>query len=78
MSPFQSGKQAKIEGKTLQDNPHIIGFTKLGSPKLSDEGIEWEQGFSSVGRIAGKAEVQSASQVNVSRFRRKSNRYYGS
>jgi hypothetical protein len=73
---YENGKQARIEGKKSTDNPFIIGYTKLGSPKLSDEGIEWEQGFNSIGRIADKKEVQAANSVEVSRFRRKANRYY--
>lgn len=74
---FEAGRKAKLEGKQASDNPFIVGYTKLGSPKLSDEGVAWEQGFASIGRVASKAEMNEAAKVDVSRFRRKSNRSYG-
>lgn len=74
---FEAGKKAKLEGKMVQDNPFIVGYTKLGNPKLSDEGIAWEAGFNSIGRVASQKEMNEASKVDVSRFRRKSNRSYG-
>ena len=74
---FEAGKRAALEGKSLQDNPHTCGFTKLGNMKLTEEGIEWENGFrSATKRIASKEEIQAAANVDISRFRRKSNRYY--
>lgn len=75
-NPFQVGRQAKLDGKAATDNPFITGYTKLGSPKLSDEGIEWEAGYNSIGRVASKAEMNEAAKVDVSRFRRRSNNYY--
>ena len=77
MTPFEAGRIAKLEGKADTANPFIIGYTKLGSPKLSEEGVEWQSGFASVGRVASKAEMNEAAKVDVSRFRRKSNRSYG-
>lgn len=74
---FEAGRKAKLEGKVASDNPFIIGFTKLGSPKLSEEGIAWELGFNSIGRVASAKEMNEAAKVDVSKFRRKSNRYYG-
>jgi hypothetical protein len=76
MSTFQAGVEAKKSGKTENDNPYIIGKTKLGANRLSEEGIEWQSGFNSVGRVASKEEMNAARLVDVSRFRRKSNRYY--
>lgn len=76
MSAFEAGKKAKQDGKTNLDNPHIIGYTKLGSPKLSEEGLEWQSGFASVGRICSNKEVSDSHKYDVSRFRRKSNKYY--
>jgi len=73
---FEAGKKAKLEGKFAKDNPYIIGYTKLGNPKLSEEGLEWERGFYSIGRIASKKEMENAAQYDVSRFKRKSNNYY--
>lgn len=73
---FEAGRQAKLSGKARSDNPHITGYTKLGAAKLSEEGIAWEQGFNSIGRVASDAEMQAARKVDVSRFRRKSNRHY--
>lgn len=76
MTPFEAGRAARLAGKAVTDNPHVVGHTKLGAPKLSDEGVEWERGFSSVGRVAGAAEVAAAASVDVRRFRRKPNRSY--
>lgn len=76
MSPFEAGKIAKASGKSSDENPYIVGYTKLGAPKLSEEGHDWQAGFASVGRVASKEEVEAARSVEVSRFRRKSNRYY--
>lgn len=73
---YEMGKAAKIAGKTANDNPYIIGYTKLGSIKLSENGISWEQGFNSIGRIASKQEIEAARKVDISRFKRKSNNYY--
>lgn len=78
MSPFEAGKIAKAAGKTSTDNPYIVGYTKLGSPKLSEDGVEWQNGFGSVGRECSKKEMDAARELDVSRFRRKSNRYYTS
>jgi hypothetical protein len=74
---YEAGRKARLEGKTASDNPYVIGITKLGNPKLSEAGVEWDRGFNSIGRVAGKAEVDAARTVEVSRFRRKPNRYYG-
>jgi hypothetical protein len=74
---FEAGKQAALNGKSLSDNPHTCGFTKLGSVKLTEEGIEWQNGFNStVCRVASQKETQAARSVDVSRFKRKSNRHY--
>ena len=79
MSPaFEAGIEACKSGKTENDNPFIIGKTKLGNNKLSEDGIEWLNGFvSAIKRVATQKEMQVAAQYDVSRFRRKSNRYYG-
>lgn len=79
MSAFEAGKQAFISGKTEQDNPYLTGeFTKLGSAKMTEEGHDWLNGFCSmIKRVASKEEIQAASNVDITRFRRKSNRYYG-
>jgi hypothetical protein len=76
---FDAGRQAYHAGKKETDNPHIIGKTKLGNLKLSDEGHDWLAGYTNAKppRIASKAEVDAAVSVDVRRFRRKSNRYYG-
>lgn len=74
---FIEGKQAAAQGKQLSDNPYVIGHTKLGSPKLSDDGVRWENGFLSIGRRASEKEVRDANELtDVSRFRKKPNRYY--
>ncbi len=64
----QEGREAFAVGKSLSDNPYVVGFTKLGSPKLSEDGIEWEQGYASVGRAASRHEIEAAATVNVSQF----------
>lgn len=75
--PFQAGKVAYHAGKTENDNPYICGTTKLGNPKMTEEGYDWLAGFNSCkARKATEAEVATAATVDVSRFRRKSNRYY--
>ena len=80
MTDFEAGKTAYLAGKLASDNPYICGVTKLGAPKFSDAdlGADWERGFISGApvRKASKAEFDAAAQVDVSRFRRKSNRYY--
>ena len=75
---FEAGKQASLEGKSISDNPHTCGLTKLGSIKLTEEGIEWEAGFKAAmpARVASEAEMKAARSVDVSRFRRKPNKSY--
>lgn len=63
------GKQAAAQGKSLADNPYVIGHTKLGAPKLGAAGLAWEQGFASIGRRASPAEVAAAASVDVRNFR---------
>jgi hypothetical protein len=77
---FLAGKRAFLEGKTENDNPHIIGQTKLGNNRLTEEGIDWHDGFTSAkpARVCSAAENAAAASLDVSRFRRKSNRYYQS
>lgn len=73
---YEAGKQAALEGKTLADNPHTNGFTKLGSVKLTEEGHEWARGFGDVPRKVTKKEIADSRKMDISRFKRKSNRYY--
>lgn len=75
---FEQGKQAAREGQGRSANPHIIGTTKLGAPRLSEEGVEWERGWieGQPRRLASKKEMEAAAELDVSRFRRRSNRYY--
>lgn len=74
---FLEGKQAAAQGKSVDDNPYFTGeFTKLGTPRLSEDGHAWREGFGSIGRRATAKEVANAEELDVSRFRRKSNRYY--
>jgi hypothetical protein len=77
---FEAGKLAFSEGKSECDNPYICGTTKLGNPKFSDQeaGAEWLAGYISAkpARAATEEELQAAAQVDVSRFRRRSNRHY--
>lgn len=73
---YEAGKKAALEGKTLGDNPHTDGFTKLGNVKLTEEGREWENGFKSTipARIASKEEMAVAMKGNpfsTRTFRRK-------
>lgn len=79
MSPFEEGQAAFAAGKTEQDNPYICGQTKLGNTKFAEGGQDWLAGWIAAKpvRKAGKAEIEAAARVDVSRFRRKSNRYYG-
>ena len=76
MTAFEEGKIAKQAGYLVESNPHCIGFTKLGAMKLTDEGLEWERGFYSVTRVATAKELSDAECMDISKFRRKSNRYY--
>ena len=78
LNAYEFGKQAFAEGKSLHDNPYTCGLTKLGNVKLTEEGIEWERGFLTAKplRQASKEELLAANRVDVSRFRRKPNRFY--
>jgi hypothetical protein len=78
MSAIEAGKQAFFNGLTLADNPHTCGVTKLGNVKLTEEGVDWERGYLSVkpARIASAKEMADSRKLDVSRFRRKSNRSY--
>lgn len=58
-----------------------MGFsTKLGNVRFSDfeAGSDWDNGFRSMqpARVASQKEIQAAQSVDVSRFRKKANRYY--
>jgi hypothetical protein len=77
-SEYEAGRKAYHSGKSEHDNPHIIGKTKLGNPKFSDEGHDWLAGYNDAKppRVASKREKDAAASVDVSPFRRKSNRYY--
>ncbi len=76
-SAFPEGKLAAEQGKSSADNPYFTGeFTKLGTPKLSDAGHEWRDGFGSVGRHCTAKEIAAAADLDVARFRRKANRFY--
>lgn len=75
---FEQGASAAIAGLSHSDNPYVVGYTKLGNPKLSEDGVEWQTGFNyAIPRIASAKEVKAARSVDVSRFKRKFNRYYG-
>ena len=76
MNRYQEGAEAKKNGKRYEDNPYITGYTKLGSIKLSEEGEEWLKGWNSISREATKKEIADAEDRDVSRFRKKPNRYY--
>ena len=74
---YEAGKKAALEGKTLADNPPTCGFTKLGNIKLTEEGVEWQNGFNStISRVASQKEMTAARSVDISKFKRKSNNYY--
>lgn len=77
---FNNGKKAYAVGLSLNDNPHIVGVTKLGNAKFGDfdRGAAWESGFRSAmpARQASQKEIEAAAELDVSRFRKKSNRYY--
>jgi len=79
MSAFTEGQQAFRAGKTEADNPYTNGRTALGALRLTEEGVAWAEGFQSAkpARKLSEAELEAARSVDVSRFRRKSNRYYG-
>lgn len=63
MNAFLEGKQAAAQGKSVNDNPYFTGeFTKLGTPKLSEDGHKWREGFSSIGRRATAQEVADAAE----------------
>ena len=63
---YEAGKQAALNNKTLSDNPHTDGFTKLGNVKLTEAGIEWEAGFKDTMpmRVASKEEMAVAMKGN--------------
>ena len=75
---YEAGKQAALNNKTLSDNPHTNGFTKLGNVRLTEAGIEWETSFKDTmpAHVASKAEIQASKSVDISHFKRKSNKYY--
>ena len=72
---FEAGKQAALSGKSLSDNPHTCGFTKLGAVKLTEEGVDWQNGFNSATvRTVTKAEWAAA--IKGSPFKCDRNRQY--
>lgn len=75
---FQAGVEAAKQGKKASDNPYICGTTKLGNVKYAEDGIDWDNGFRSMqpARIASKIEIEAAQSVDVTRFRKKANKYY--
>ena len=75
-SPFELGRLARLSGIAQNANPHVIGTTKLGAPKLNEEGVEWAQGWASVPRTVSVAEAADAQRYELHQYRRKSNRYY--
>jgi hypothetical protein len=81
-TPFEVGFDDHADGKTVDSNPYWNGErTKLGAPKLSEDAREWQNGFEaraiqSRGRACSDAEIRAAASVDVTRFRRKSNRHY--
>ena len=79
MTPYETGKQARLSGQTEAANPYLTGeLTKLGNPKMAEEGYDWLAGFRSLTvRTVSAKEIAEAARLDVSRFRRKSNRYYG-
>ena len=84
--PYEIGFDDHASGKTLDHNPYWNGErTKLGARKIGEEGpaAEWQQGWEAREahvnpRISTKKEIDEAAKYDVSRFRRKSNRYYQS
>lgn len=84
-SAYEIGFDDHAEGKTLDQNPFWNGeFTKFGNRKIGEESParEWQNGWearqqSTQPRVASKEEIQAAANVDISRFRRKSNKHYG-
>jgi hypothetical protein len=76
--PYEIGFDAHHDGKTENDNPFWDGKrTKLGNPVLGEDAVDWLAGFNSrKSRVASEIEMRAAASVDVSRFRRKSNRSY--
>lgn len=74
---FLEGKQAARDGKARGANPYTIGQTKSGVTKLSEEGIEWDNGWvdGQPPRVASAQEMAAYATVDVSRFRRRPNEY---
>ncbi|RPH72676.1 MAG: hypothetical protein EHM78_01895 [Myxococcaceae bacterium] len=75
-TPFEFGRMACLSGLSQSANPHVTGHTKLGAPKLSEDGVEWASGWASVPRAVSKADEAAARRYDLSPYRRKSNRYY--
>jgi hypothetical protein len=77
VNKFAEGQEAGKAGKLYGDNPYFNGFTKLGSPKFGEGADEWEAGrCNAYTRWATKKELADAEAMDISKFRRKSNRYY--
>lgn len=80
MGDYEAGRAAFLSGKALSDNPYICGQTARGNPKFSDfdAGCAWEDGYRSAqpARQASPQEIAAAASVDVSRFRRRPNRFY--
>jgi hypothetical protein len=77
-TPYEVGFDDHADGKTRDQNPYWNGErTKLGAPKLSEDALEWERGWAARPRPTTQKERDEAAKVDVSRFRRKSNRHYG-
>lgn len=75
---FMQGKTAAREGRELSANPYITGVTTLGAPRLSEDGVEWANGWNDgqPARRATKKELADAASLDIAQFRRKPNRFY--
>lgn len=78
MNAFTQGRAAALAGQPVTNNPYLTGeTTKLGTPKMTDEGYDWLAGYKdATPRKTTKIEKEAAVALDVTRFRRKANRFY--
>lgn len=70
MNAFAQGRAAALAGQPTASNPYLTGkTTKLGSPKMTDEGYDWLAGYNdATPRKTTKAEDEAAAALDVRQF----------
>ena len=70
MNAFSRGRAAALAGQPTTSNPYLTGkTTKLGTPKMAEEGWQWLAGYNdATPRKTTKAEAEAAAALDVRQF----------